>query len=190
MNTLNTYSGADIVATIGIPGLATKTIGELQTISYSTHRVVNPVRSLGRINAAGFVRGPRTIGGSLIFTVFNQALIQRFQGELFREYNKLQSITGIKQNEDKKSVNNTNQMYQSFTATRRRVRRPDRMLIDEMPPFNVTISFANEFGSRSVLQILGIIVFKEGQVMSIEDIMTESTMQFIAQEVIPMEARA
>ena len=68
----DSFSGADIVAEIILPGEPKPlTLGELQTISYSIHRENKPVRTIGRVNPLGFVRGPRTIAGSLIFTVFN-----------------------------------------------------------------------------------------------------------------------
>lgn len=65
-----TYSGADIVAEIVLPH-ERLILGELQTLSYSIHRENTPVRILGHVNPVGFVKGPRTIAGSLIFTVFN-----------------------------------------------------------------------------------------------------------------------
>jgi hypothetical protein len=67
------YAGVDIVATMAIPGQTEPIdIGELQTISYSIHRENVPVRVLGRVGPRGFVKGPRTIAGSLIFTQFDK----------------------------------------------------------------------------------------------------------------------
>lgn len=66
----NSYAGTDIVAEIVLPN-EKLTLGELQTISYSIHRENVPVRILGRVTPVGFVKGPRTIAGSMIFTVFN-----------------------------------------------------------------------------------------------------------------------
>lgn len=72
------YSGVDIVATlVANPGNPPVTIGELETISYSIHRQNNPVRTLGNTNPRGFVKGPRTIGGSLIFTQFDKYFFYR-----------------------------------------------------------------------------------------------------------------
>lgn len=76
------YSGADIVATMIIPiigqdGKIQSTgdvieLGDLQTVSYSIHRENTPIRTLGHSNVRGFVKGSRTIAGSLIFTVFHE----------------------------------------------------------------------------------------------------------------------
>lgn len=91
-NPLNTlanisYSGADAVATIIVPVIGPDgkissdgdviTLGELQTLSYSIHRENSPVRTLGHTNVRGFVKGSRTIAGSMIFTVFNEYAFYR-----------------------------------------------------------------------------------------------------------------
>lgn len=53
-------------------------------------------------------------------------------------------------------------------------------LVDELPPFNIVISLANEYGLRSKLVIYGVRLLNEGQVMSINDVYTENTYQFMA----------
>jgi hypothetical protein len=73
------YSGVDIVAEIILPNEKPITLGELQTISYSTHRENIPVRFLGHVNPSAFLKGPRTIAGSLIFTVFNYYAFYRIR---------------------------------------------------------------------------------------------------------------
>lgn len=76
----NSYSGTDIVATILVPNeQKILDLGELQTISYSIHRENTPVRTLGHVGVCGFVKGPRTIAGSLIFTQFNEYAFYRLQ---------------------------------------------------------------------------------------------------------------
>lgn len=75
----NSYAGVDIVAQIVLPGEGPLVLGELQTISYSIHRENMPVRTLGHTNPVGFVKGPRTIAGSLIFTVFNNYAFYRLE---------------------------------------------------------------------------------------------------------------
>lgn len=75
----HSYAGTDIVATLVLPNEAPMTLGELQTISYSIHRENTPVRFLGHVNPVAFIKGPRTIAGSLIFTVFNYYAFNRLK---------------------------------------------------------------------------------------------------------------
>lgn len=53
-------------------------------------------------------------------------------------------------------------------------------LIDEIPPFDIILSLANEYGLRSRIVIYGVRLVNEGQVMSINDVYTENTYQFVA----------
>ena len=83
------FSGSDIIATLVIPKIGPNGISEdqgdvielaeLQTISYSIHRENSPVRTLGHVNPRGFVKGSRTIAGSMIFTVFNEYAFYRIE---------------------------------------------------------------------------------------------------------------
>lgn len=84
------YAGVDIVAQIVLPNQEPIVIGELQTISYSTHRENTPVRFVGHVNPRGFVKGPRSIAGSLIFTVFNEYAFYR----VARYYSELRKTAG------------------------------------------------------------------------------------------------
>ena len=94
------FAGVDISAAMVIPTIdrATGTIqgtdvlelGELQTISYSVHRENAPVRTLGHVNTRGFIKGGRTIAGSLIFTVFNEYAFYRI-----KEFRQMMSETGL-----------------------------------------------------------------------------------------------
>lgn len=62
-----------------------------------------------------------------------------------------------------------------------------RMLMDEMPLFDVTVSMANEFGSRSKLGIYGVSTYTEGMIMSVDDLLTQNVMEFYALDIDPMQ---
>ena len=81
----STFSGADISCSIYIPPEKAKGLSQyvkdpydtatgaflfadLQTLSISSARSINPVRTLGRAEPTDYTRGARTIAGSLIFT--------------------------------------------------------------------------------------------------------------------------
>lgn len=170
LNTRVSYSGCDMVATITVPQLGNDSginpvfvIGELQTLSYSIHTEDKPVRSFSRKNIKAFTSGPRTIAGSLVFSVFNRHVFRNICEELVKKYT-MSGLTGKKQ---------------SIVT--------QRILSDELPPFNITITFANEYGQMSSLTIYNVHIQDEGQVMSIDDIMTENTMSYFALDISLME---
>ncbi len=153
------FSGADIIASITPIGGKPKVFGELQTITYSIHREKFPVRSLGRINPKGFTQAGRTIAGSMIFTVFDRHAMQdAIKKDFLSHYGDM------------------------FTGDEAEIRARE-LITDEMPPFNITISFVNEYGKASRLSIYGITIVDEGQVMSIDDMITENTMSYMARDI-------
>lgn len=149
--TYNSYAGTDIVATILVPNEKRDMIlGELQTISYSIHRENSPVRLLGNVNPAGFVRGPRTIAGSLIFTQFDEYTFYRLQ-----QY-------------------------------RDQIRHNLFPLADMLPPFDIILTFSNEFGLFSKMKIMGVTIVDEGGTMSVDDLISEQTYTYMARGIQPL----
>jgi hypothetical protein len=57
---------------------------------------------------------------------------------------------------------------------------------DQLPPLDMTIMFANEYGALSRMGLYGVEFVSEGQTMSIEDIILEDVCQFVARDVDPM----
>lgn len=157
------FSGADAVATIIIPnfgqdGKMTGTgenivLGEIQTLSYSIHRENAPIRTLGHVNPRGFIKGGRTIAGSLIFTVFNEYVFYRIS------------------------------QYRDYLANRNGFFAP---LADMLPPFDIVISFYNEYGQSSKMKIFGVTIVDEGQTVSIDDLLIEQTYTYMARGIQPM----
>lgn len=58
--------------------------------------------------------------------------------------------------------------------------------IDEIPPFDITVNFLNEYGKAAKLEIYGVEILNEGMGMSIDDITTEKACTFIARNVVEM----
>lgn len=157
------FSGTDITATIVLPTIDREkgTIGEadvlemaeIQTISYSIHRENAPIRTLGHVNPRGFVKGGRTIAGSLIFTVFNEYAFYRI-----KEFRQMMSESGL------------------FFAP----------LADMLPPFDIVLSFFNEYGLGAKMKLYGVTIVDEGGTMSVDDLITEQTYTFMARGIQPL----
>lgn len=168
LKTYSSFSGADIATTITPRGGAPLVFGELQTISYSIHREKSPVRTLGRISPKGFSKGPRTIAGSLIFTVFDKHVLKKC----------IESW-----NIPIKGARNVDKNVKYDFSENELIELKKKMKTDEMPLFDVTISLNNEYGAGSVIRIYGVTIVDEGQVMSIDDMMTEQTMSYMAMDI-------
>jgi hypothetical protein len=190
------YSGANIRAYAVIKPWRHETLsdvppaffvlGEIATIAYSTYRDTGKVRALGHIAPKNFTMGQRTVAGSIIFTVFNKDPLYKFLtlGKDFgaRELSSNQVIPktiqagvsgpsmAITQDEDPTFKS---QVFRYIQA-------------DQLPPFDVHLIHANEEGDMSYMTIRGIKIFTEGRVMSIEDLFTEKTCQYLARDTTPL----
>lgn len=163
MRSFNSYSGTDIRALVAMPAAdgqepIYKTLANLQTISYSIFREKMPVRALGNVGEKGRTRGPRTIAGSMVFTVFDRHVLFDF----------MRKTPGDRAVSASTPLQTADMSY---------------VMVDQLPPFDVVIQFANEYGFISEMAIFGIEISAEGQVMSIEDLITENTVQYTASHI-------
>lgn len=199
------FSGCDIVATFN-----GKVIGELQAITYNVTREKAPVYTMGSAEPRSFSRGKRGIAGTLVFTVFNRdALIEEFKPMLngsslgIQKYvmndpttvNETLGITtgfGSVDDWDKQmtklaggsddgttgGTDNVNKLVDTF----------EPVYADEILPFDITVTFANEYGQKAVLVIYGVELLNEGTAYSIDAVTTEKAYTFVARRVDYMKA--
>lgn len=182
--TYTTFSGADIVATFG-----GTPIGSLSGITWSVTREKAPVYTMGSPNPRSFSRGKRGIAGSMIFTVFDRpalySMLDAHQDDesykyFTRSHNILPGAGGTGENRHRGVV----PVGEQTTNVRDGV----PYYADQMPPFDVTITFANEYGQAAVRSVYGVEILNEGSGASMDDIVIEETMTFVARDLGPMMA--
>jgi hypothetical protein len=54
---------------------------------------------------------------------------------------------------------------------------------DQLPPFDITVNFVNEYGQAAVMRILAVEILNEGIGMSVDDITTDKACTFVARDV-------
>lgn len=193
--TYTTFSGADIVCTF-----AGVTIASLSGITWSVTREKAPIYTMGSANPRSFSRGKRGIAGSLIFTTFDRPALYDM-------------LYANKDNDSAKYWTRTSNILPGFatsngTATHAGIvpvdPNPSSQLAgqsvsvkqafpyyaDQIPPFDVTLTFANEYGQTAVRSIYGCELLNEGSGASMDDIVIEETMTFICRDLGPMIATA
>lgn len=196
--TYSTFSGCDIVCTFN-----GRVIGELQAISYSVSREKAPVYTMGSAEVRSFSRGKRGVAGNLVFTVFDRdALIEEFKEKMnsgnvgvqkFKaERTEDNNISFMSIEDWDKDMSNYagvgNQTGTNIGATGDLVAKYNPIYADELLPFDVTISFANEYGQRAVLVIYGVELLNEGSGFSIDSVSSEKAYTFVARKVDYMKS--
>ena len=180
--TYTTFSGADIVCTFG--GV---TIGSLSGITWSVTREKAPIYTMGSANPRSFSRGKRGIAGSLIFTMFDRPSL----------YDMLAASSNTQTSDYWTRASNVLPGFSSNGANSHAGIVPiEAQAIDvvqsfpyyndQIPPFDVTITFANEYGQAATRSIYGCEILNEGSGASMDDIVIEETMTFICRDLGPM----
>ena len=156
----DSYSGCDIVVT-----------ARLATLNNSTKKIEEKIYTLGSIQTLSVSthqdkKPVRVIGSmnALDYTMGQRTIAGSLVFAVFDQhfatemFNDLKAATG-----------------KSF------------FLPDELPALDITITFANEYGRTSRMAIYGVRIINEGQVMSINDLYTENTYQFVATAMEPLK---
>lgn len=77
-------------------------------------------------------------------------------------------------------------LFKFFNERTDKTHRFSSPLADDVPPFDMLLIFNNEYGASSVIRLYAVEIMQEGSVISINDIYSENTMQFIARDMDPM----
>ena len=197
MKTYSTFGGCDIVATFN-----GKVIGELQAITYSLTREKVPVYTMGSAEPRSFSRGKRGIAGNLVFVSFNRdALLSELGDKSISKYkandaawlqNDKESAQFISIEQwdaymsDLASPNGTSGTGQIGNTNNLVTDEAKPKYADEVLPFDITISLANEYGNKAVTVIYGVEILNEGIGFSIDAPTSERAYTFVARSVDTM----
>ena len=197
MKTYTTFGGCDIVPTFN-----GKVIGEIQAITYSLTREKVPVYTMGSAEPRSFSRGKRGIAGNLVFISFNRdALLAELGDKSIQKYiandpawlkdQQAAQFISIEQWDQYMSglasSGETNGEAGIIGDTKNLVTTEAKpRYADEILPFDITISLANEYGNKAVTVIYGVEILNEGIGFSIDSPTSERAYTFVARSVDTM----
>jgi hypothetical protein len=187
--TFTSFSGCDIMATFN-----GRVVGELQALSYNSTREKAPVYTLGSANPRSFSRGKRGIAGTMVFSMFDRdALIAQMseQDEAFKTYYTFsanaseESIYSGMSGWDEYMTRLVGESYNYSTGTFDEanagalVTATEFEYPDQIPPFNITVVFQNEYGQAAKLELLDVEILNSGLGFSVDDVTMEMACTFI-----------
>lgn len=192
----NSFSGVDIKAVFG-----NQVIAELQAISYSISREKAPIYTMGSADPRSYSRGKRGIAGTLIFIIFDRHPLLSAFGAYQPEANQrmlfLSDIDDVRPEADvTKDISsvglaNPEQAAASVQVAETNITAVDSdqvvaapWFVDQIPPFDVTLAAANEYGALAVMRIFGIELLNEGYGVSIDDMVSETQYTYVARTLV------
>jgi len=188
----NSFGGVDIRAVFG-----NKVIGTLQGISWSVTREKAPIYTMGDPDPRAFARGKRGIAGSLVFIQFDRhALLHEMElTKFWADKDSLRpdghldpTISPLDQSSSNKPGATAFEAETSFGQPANP--RDDQVstkpwFSDQIPPFDITLAAANEYGAAATMRIYGVEILNEGSGVSIDDIVLEHQMTFVCRTIDP-----
>lgn len=159
------FSGADCRA-YGFFTLANNVeaikIDSLATLSLSIHESKSPVRRLGHMAPSGYTRAIRTIAGSMVLTIIGSD----------------HPLKKLSEQDPKSITHFSNDSNNSLN------------IVTKMSPFNLMLMYKTELlnttGSKMIIE--GIDFINEGIVTSVNDLVSEVVLQFVALNVQQFES--
>lgn len=198
IKTYTTFGGSDIVATFN-----GKVIGELQAITYSITREKVPVYTMGSAEPRSFSRGKRGIAGNLVFITFNRdaLLVELADGPGISKF----SANDYQRGDDNGALqflsieewdaHMSELASGSNTGAGSTGKTPSDLVkddltpkyADEILPFDITITFANEYGNKASTVLYGVELLNEGTGFSIDSPTSEKAYTFVCRSIDSMK---
>lgn len=177
--TYTSMSGCDIQAFI-----ESALLGNIQGISFSITREKAPIYIMGSVDPVSFSRGKRGIAGSLIFTNFDrEALYDVKQSQTL-------NLTYRKKAHDVAAGGKSYDLFSGSTANAALEGEPAvANYSDQIPPFSIVLTGNNEHGASMWMAVLGVELLNEGAGLSIDDIVNETQMTFVAKSIVPWQPK-
>ena len=196
--TYSTFGGCDIVPTFNC-----KVIGEIQAITYSLTREKVPVYTMGSAEPRSFSRGKRGIAGNLVFISFNRDALLSELGDITISKYKANDAAWLKDQDAAQFIsieqwdaymsnlanpNGSSGVVGEIGDTKNLVTNEAKpRYADEILPFDITISLANEYGNKAVTVIYGVEILNEGIGFSVDAPTSERAYTFVARSVDTMK---
>jgi len=191
--TYTSFSGSDITVVMG-----NAVVGTIQAISYSVTREKGPVYTMrGDANPLAFARGKRAIAGTLVFlTIDSSAILQHMEtasknkywantGSVRYTYEAAVSATsktfGIKEEGQTNPYGNGSLASLFGTTPDAGSERISQAAdyADQILPFDVSISAANEYGQAMKKTIVAVELLNEGSGVSVDDLVIEEQYTYV-----------
>jgi len=196
----DSLSGVDIKAIFH-----NKAVVPLQAISYAIQREKAPIYTMGHPDPRAFSRGKRGIAGTLIFAVFDRhalvgggaifedSAIWADKEEIFpsvtpAEYAPnsiagmgLDAVGGV----GVQDVLGEDSPANAAAALSYDQQQARPWYADQIPPFNIILTGANELGLLLSMRIYGVEILNEGYGISIDDLLSEMQMTYVCRAIAP-----
>lgn len=149
-------------------------LNSVVSLSWSVYRAKTPVTLLGSSTIAGFGLGSKTVAGHIIKTLTYQdelSAVVEYYSEVALEYKNATYYSNL-------GSKNEISLDSKFQITQKSF---ESLMKDDLVPFNIHAYSISEYTGNIIKDsIYGCTIINTGQVQSIENLITENTIAFVA----------
>ena len=179
---IESMSGADTMVIIEFPafegGMYSKPVyvklNSVVSLSWSVYRAKTPVTPLGESLVSGFGLGHKTVAGHIIKTLTYKdelSAIVQYYSKVSLDYKNANYVENLG---SKVSIS----LDSKYEITQKNF---DSLMKDDLVPFNIHAYSISEYTGHIIKDsIYGFTIINTGQVQSIENLITENTIAFVA----------
>ena len=179
---IESMSGADTMVIIEFPafegGMYSKPVyvklKSVVSLSWSVYRAKTPVTPLGESLVSGFGLGHKTVAGHIIKTLTYKdelSAIVQYYSKVSLDYKNANYVENLG---SKVSIS----LDSKYEITQKNF---DSLMKDDLVPFNIHAYSISEYTGHIIKDsIYGCTIINTGQVQSIENLITENTIAFVA----------
>lgn len=132
---------------------------------------------MGSANPRSFSRGKRGIAGSMVFIMFDRnALYNLMQVSTYVAHSDENAVRVVQNGLSALTLNNLDQdpNVVAYLAT--------PIYADQIPPFDISLTGANEVGQIATMSLYGCEFLNEGSGISVDDIVNEQAFTYVCQD--------
>jgi hypothetical protein len=182
----------------------------LQGLSYSVTREKAPIYTMGSPDPRAYARNKRGIAGSLVWVNFDRhallALFYQARGKFVADVDEVRpQYVDPDQIGSGAAIFNSSLTRDLGPTVGATISQLDNSQVvsaggwtelavpwysDQILPFDISVSAANEYGAMAGAKIFGVEILNEGTGVSIDDTVTETQATFVARSIEPLQAVA
>lgn len=183
------FSGCDI--RVVIDG---ESVAQVQAVSYAIQREKAPIHTLGHKDPVSFARGKRAIAGTMVWVMFDTHLMSAkpfFDNKFIAAKDEIMPDIDDLNNaaaplDDLRALDDSFVFDSSDLAASYQLQ--SAWYVDQLPPFDIVVVAANEYGKAASMRIYGAEILNEGTGFSIDNMVIEDQMTYIARSIAPWRA--
>lgn len=163
INTTATYTGSDLRIIVDLVNADTTTqnVPQLKQLVECTTFTISVHREKAAVRAAGYINPKGFARGRR--TIAGTLVLTQFTVDVLYNFLKSQQLLAHDVSKDTQYVK-----------------------VDQLPPFNMTLLFTDEFGNVSYRRVLGVDFVTDGVVYSSQDMLAEQTISYMASDFTPL----